>query len=193
MKHLGIPRALVSLACVMAVGCGGNLTSNAEPPADGGGSTSVTGSAAGQPIPTTSTVAFFEGPGSVVIGMSSVEDACDKWQAGGGNEPGLRTFGLGITAGMRPLTPGTFFIGWKESQQPPYANASYASFDDSCRQTNLIEAESGSVVLQTVSASGAAGTFDVTLTTGERVSGTFSAPACKNSRPVDAGPPPCGQ
>jgi hypothetical protein len=100
---------------------------------------------------------------------------------------------LGIASGSGSVGPGSYPI--EQQQQPAsgaYSNAQYATFDDACRPSETVQATSGSVIVQTASASLVTGSFDLTMSTGDHVAGTFSAPVCDAPVASDAGPPACG-
>jgi len=184
-----IPYARGFLVCLAAAACGGSIEANEPSDAATSGSASVDGAIQGQGIPTTTTAALFDGSGTVLIVMDNLEDACSLWQEGRGNQPGLRVLTLGITAGTNPLVPGSYAIESPASSATSYANASYYTFDDNCQPASLTEAGSGTVNVQTVSQSLVTGNFDVTLYTGDRIGGTFSAPVCDTPITLDAVPP----
>jgi hypothetical protein len=184
-----IPAVLASLICIAAVACGGSIDAGEPSDAATVGSASVDGTIQGQPIPTTTTAALFDGSGAVLIVLDNLEDACSLWQAGRGNRPGLQVFTLAAVAGTNPLAPGSYAVEPSAPSPTTYANATYYTSDDNCQQTSLTEAASGTVNVQTVSPSLVTGNFDVTLYTGDRIRGTFSAPVCDTPVALDAIPP----
>jgi hypothetical protein len=170
--------------------CGGG-TDPGEPDAGVTGSaTTIDGTIQGHTVSAATTAAVLVAPGDVIISVSSLENACASWKEGTWNQPGATAFALVVTSGTTALAPGSYPI--EQGAQPaPYANVTWSVSDSMCKQIDYTEAKSGSVILQTVTPSLVTGSFDVTLYTGDHVSGTFSAPVCDAPASADAAPP-CG-
>jgi hypothetical protein len=182
-----------SVVGIGAAACGGSIAQGEPTDASSNGSATVEGTVLGQSIPTTTTLALMDGTKGLLVVMNNLDDACADWQAGRDRrQPGVRSFVLAVaSAGNQPVGAGTYSIILTPPQAPPYANATYSSLDGTCQLVYFIEPASGTVTLQTVSASLVTGSFDVTLYTGDRVQGTFSAPVCDAPIALDA-EPPCG-
>jgi hypothetical protein len=75
-----------------------------------------------------------------------------------------------------PTAPGTYSV----TSTTKSASASYLETDATCRSIAGFSAlaTSGTVTLTSVTSNGLVGTFDLTLNSGDRVTGSFNAPNC---------------
>jgi hypothetical protein len=188
----GLMRALPSLfiflgiSGVCAVGCGGATTSGGNPPAI------VNGQVGGQPVPNSDTVGvvtsqMFPGPNGTLVNQTIAEVAvlnipntCAILQRHG--EPAsTKIFAVGVAAEGSSVAAGTYTIVPSTSTVATRAMAEYATTDAKCNNTANEQATSGTVTITTtatMTSTTLQGSFDVTLSTGDHLSGTFDAPIC---------------
>lgn len=81
--------------------------------------------------------------------------------------------GPAIAAGAYPVTTNLAVLG---------AMVTWDMWDASC-SLGALSATSGQVTLTTVTASELGGTFDLTFSNGDHVTGSFDVPACSNYAP----------
>jgi hypothetical protein len=89
-----------------------------------------------------------------------------------------------------PTAPGTYTIYPNTGSQPPkMALLTTGGFDGTCQMvdTDSASGQSGSVTLTAVSAGTFTGTFDVTLNTGDHITGSFTPEACPQLATAVAG------
>jgi hypothetical protein len=171
-----------------AVGCGGATTGNGNgsPPA------TVKGSVGGQPVPNTDTVGVvstqsFPGPNGTLqtqtfaeVGVLNIPNTCAILQRHG--EPAsTKIFAVGVIATGTSVAAGTYTIQPSTSSTLPRAMAEYSVTDANCNNTTTENAMSGTVTLTAAmssSSSAVQGSFDVTMTNGDHLTGTFDAPVC---------------
>jgi hypothetical protein len=70
-----------------------------------------------------------------------------------------------------PIGPGRYDL-------PPGTSAHFAALDAKCVTAGTEQAKTGTITFETVSATELSGSFDVTLSGGDHLTGTFSAPVC---------------
>ncbi len=176
MTEMSIIGRAVAVGCaaVAVAACSGSSSST------GGvsGSASVSGTIGGQSVPTTNVVAVVGSEttnGATVqldsIVLTSVSDACSFLQNPTHRLPSTSTLILAAGAIAPSVPTGTFNIG-------TYGYASYYADSATCVLTTSETANSGSVVLTSVSSDSIDGTFDVTMPNGDHLSGNFAAPVC---------------
>jgi hypothetical protein len=126
---------------------------------------------------------------ATVVGavFTNVADACGVVQ-GMHNPPNVTTLTLGGLFAGTPAT-GTYPIG--VSGAGSYAVATYSSTNGNCVKSYGESATSGTVTLTNITATEIDGSFDVTFSSGDHLTGSFSAPVC--SVPTsDGGTAACG-
>jgi hypothetical protein len=178
--------------------CGGATTSS------GGGSTTVTGQAGGQSVPTTDTFAIVRNvsgttttgatftQANVNVFVTNIVDSCGVAQRHG-DAPNTTTLGLLVQV-VGPWVPtGTYPITAPAGADTAGAGSYFRTTDADCNwKTNEIAA-SGSITLTAVSSTGdVQGRFDVTMSNGDHLAGSFDAPVCAASLVGDGGAPVCG-
>ncbi len=77
-----------------------------------------------------------------------------------------------------PTAPGTFTFDLNSSE--PFASAVYTLPSSDCAVASRADGQSGQVVLTRVNDGSFAGTFDITLTTGDHISGSFDTASCRS-------------
>ena len=169
----------------------------------GGGAATVTGTVAGAKVPTTDTIAIV-GPlvdtfgdfpeQGVTVAITNLTPACSFAQPGGDSNPPNSTVLLMVVGSPEAVTPGTYsIIATTPTATTINTLLVFEAVDGQCKQTSMHAARSGTITLSTISATAVEGSFDVSLDTGETLSGTFDAPICVVNTDVDAGPAPaCG-
>jgi hypothetical protein len=185
----------VSFVCG-AVGlgaCGGATTSGPG----GAQKVSVTGTVGGQPLATTDTIAILASGAAfglanrqgVEIAITNVPNTCAVLQRHG-DPANATSFSFGVTSttglvaeGTYPVTPGATGSG---------ASGGYSTTDAQCNDKLSINAASGSVTFTTISGSVVEGTFDIVLTDGDHLSGSFNAPVCAFTPSTSTIQPVCG-
>jgi hypothetical protein len=158
----------------------------------GGGGGTVTGPGSFQPSDTISaSVTMSDGNGGTSsyawIVLASTSGLC----ADAGASPPIdrkqqkfTTIALRDVAGATsttPAAPGTYTIYPNTGSEPPKsASLSTGQLDATCQPIDASSAsgESGTVTLTSLSGGVFAGSFDVTLNTGDHITGTFQPKAC---------------
>jgi hypothetical protein len=168
---------LGAAAFVMAA-CGGAT----DPLNGGGGGTStVTGTAGGQTVANTDTVglagtsvqngATFAYAG---VAMTNVPGTCAVVQRHG-NPRSAISLALIIIEPGTAVSPGTYAIGGSSAGT---VEASFSSEDANCQSVVSKNANAGTIVLDTVTSTLVTGSFDLTFSGTDHVTGNFSAPVC---------------
>jgi hypothetical protein len=138
-----------------------------------------------------------DGGGEAVIVVSSVATACsDDGAAPPIERKGSRAMTIrlmDVANGMTttPAAPGTYTIYPNSGSQPPKeALLEMYGLDDTCQQVDAQSAQgqSGSVTLTSVAGGVFKGTFDVTLNTGDHLTGSFDPTACAALASLAANP-----
>jgi hypothetical protein len=174
------------VAAVCVVGLMACSSSNAQ-----SGTASVTGTADGNPVGTSSVIGFTidntVGGINNTVGATfwSFGNACSASQIG--HYPGTYTE-LAVGA-LGTALPGTYPVGVGGRGQATYTV--YSGTNSTCAATMQERSSGGSVTITTVSSTEVDGSFDVTFPSGDHLSGSFSAPTC-NYYPGDGGSPTCG-
>jgi hypothetical protein len=174
----------------------GVLAACGSSPNSGSGPTiSLTGTYDGHPIPTTDA---FAGLGTYTVNgatyanagvtVTNYSGACAVAQRDG-NPSSQTMLSIGVVASGSTVPPDTYLVKGTPSK---YAIILYQMTDASCAQTTSVIALDGHVDITTASGGVVAGDFDVTFVTGERVTGTFSAPVCAIDAGAQQTPAPCG-
>ena len=171
----------LALAMIVALAaCGGGSSS----------SVTVTGTVKGQPIvaaENTSGNVTFPGTTTIIgaIAITSKTGICTA--AAANKEPnslrsviilvGTRT--AGSTSNSPPTDPGTYTVTTSGSETK-FAYVSVGQTDATCTtiDAQVAQATSGTVTLTKVSNGSYAGSFDVTLDSGDHITGTFDATNC---------------
>jgi hypothetical protein len=169
----------------------------------GGGTATVTGTVAGAKVPTTDTIAIV-GPlvdtfgdfpeQGVTVAITNLTPACSFAQPGSDSNPPNSTVLLMVVGSPEAVTPGTYsIIATTPTATTINTLLVFDAVEDQCKRTSHHVARSGAITFSTISATAVAGSFDVTLDTGENLTGSFDAPICVVNTNVDAGPAPaCG-
>jgi hypothetical protein len=167
----------------------------------GGGSVTLTGPLAAN-IASSAALSFAGGctqqgipVSSAVVGVafsSAAVNACQYLQQS--REPANSTTAFLTVArvtvvGQAAVTPGTYTVR-SDPVVDPQGNATLARVDvtrssgpsstpgEGCEDTGETEHASGTITLTSVTGSAVAGSLDVTLRDGGRISGTFDVPTC---------------
>jgi len=77
-----------------------------------------------------------------------------------------------------PTGPGTYTIATSSSASGPVATGGFLDYDAACAPTPRARATGGTVTVTSVVGDIYAGSFDLSLDTGEHVTGTFSPGGC---------------
>jgi hypothetical protein len=161
-----------------AVACGGTSTS-------GSGSSTVSGTAGGQPVPTIDAIGLVgtqsvqAGTTTITVGYAGVDitnvaGSCSAVQ--GSHTPRSATaLSFVVTTPGGAVATGTYTIGSSSSSQ---VIADFAATNASCTTTTSETASAGTVSFTTISSALVQGTFDVTMSNGDHLSGSFDAPVC---------------
>jgi hypothetical protein len=121
-------------------------------------------------------------PGIVTIVMGNMPNLCALFQQLGGLPGGHATkanfvdvgFTLGQTSSTSTVVTGTYTAS---SSPNELDSAGWDTYDGACNATHSGGTSSATVTLTSVGAV-YAGTFDVTFSDGNRISGSFDAPLC---------------
>ena len=115
-----------------------------------------------------------------IIGISSVGGICAK--ASASQAPKNSQFLLLVVVDYNgaltsaPTAPGTYTVSTTASKR---AGAQYIQLDANCQNTvGSVFSVSGTVTLTSVNNGSYAGTFDLTLNSGDHITGSFSASNC---------------
>jgi hypothetical protein len=122
---------------------------------------------------------------SAVIAMASVSTLCaDAAATPPINREGENFITIelaDITDGVSttPTQPGTFTVYPDTGSQPPLsATVNVGAYDDTCSLVDSGMGQSGSVTLTSINGNVFVGSYDVTLNTGDHLTGTFDPEAC---------------
>jgi hypothetical protein len=179
-----------------ACSSGGSARPDGGLPADGGPA-QIGGTLGGSPFVAEDAIfavveasgLAFNGPSTDVF-ITDFPAACGKQQAGAGVAGGRALFigladvdGSGMAASA--AAPGTYtVVSGSPSPSTHAAQLFYMRNGSDCLRAEQLKAASGMVVLTAVGATAVAGSFDVMLSTsGERVTGSFSASSCTAFNP----------
>ena len=174
---------LISLALAATCACGGKT--------DTAGSASVTGTVSGRPVLTDNAMTIVlttttqaQTITSWTIDITTYAHACGC--SGGANVQNV-TLVIGALGTTIPTGKYSFGVDAGTNPQGAAASAHYYLADPSLPAT-LVDATSGSVDISLINASIVAGDFDISLSSGDHLTGTFSAPTCAVATPApDAG------
>lgn len=166
---------VIYAAAVVACGGGGSGTAGAT----------IQGTVRGQPVAfkdaMSTDVQFGNGQNQAAVILSSAPQICSLF--GNGKEPQSSQYLLvslaqiNGTAVSVPTGPGTFDIVLS-STTTRGALVVFLSTDAACQDaTSGAQATAGTVTLTSAGPT-YAGSFDVTLATGDHITGTFTAPSC---------------
>ena len=178
--------ALVTAAAVVA--CGSDSSPGAAL-----GSGTVNGNMGGSPY-TVADAAFgsgpFLGPSFIVtaIAFADITGTCDpSWANAREKSSRSLAFILADTTGAANTStavsaPGTYAVyKFSDPNYPSHAKTAFGSFskyDATCNDSGAEFITGGNVTITAVSASNVTGTFDLTTTAGEHLTGSFSAGNC---------------
>jgi hypothetical protein len=162
--------AVTTGTCLVALAnCGGSV---ASAPGDGSSTMSSVG---GQPfvavdqIGQTFTAGHIASAGVVISNTAGLCGIAMRQ----GNPPNVATLAFAVEQKSAAVGPGTY---------PVYpvgtAVASFEVMDASCHIVTLLQATDGNVTLTTLNAEQIEGSYDLTLESGDRLTGVFSAPVC---------------
>ena len=168
-------RILVGFACAAALAaCGGSSGGGGG----AGGAATVTGTVGGQVVPSTEVigVAGTETSGGTQIQIAGAvitnfAGACDLLQSPTHRQANATDLLLMVAAVAPSVPAGTYPIG-------SMAIAQYGADSATCTSTTSERAQTGSIVLTSVTSTEIQGTFDVTMTDGDHLTGSFDAPVC---------------
>jgi hypothetical protein len=181
----GVAASLFGLGCVLAA-CGGSTSEGSGP----SGSATVSGRVGGHTVPTsgtigllgTGTVQEFDGsatsePGYAYTGamISNAADLCSLLTQGRAPHEATMLVISVSKEGASSIAPGTYAIS---PSGPVVANVGFVVQDASCHDATSIGAVSGSVTIGQVTSTSIDGSFDVTMQSGDHLTGSFSAPTC---------------
>jgi hypothetical protein len=164
----------------------------------GSGTTTIQGTIGGATVATTSTVAVVGslvdtfGPftsNGVTVVVSNVAGFCSIAQHNA--TPASADVLTLIVASPDPVAPGVYPIISAPSASQSFGAVTYETSDASCDTSGTHSATSGSITVSSVSSTSVHGTFEVTMDTGDDVSGSFAASVCDVSLAADAGPAAC--
>jgi hypothetical protein len=134
-------------------------------------------------------------PNSAEIILTNLSSFCAVEQ-GHHNPPNAQELTLSVFEYVGSLGPGTYGIGSSSSE---LGEATFSATDTNCNPTAASAgvglATSGTITLSSVSATEIAGSFDLTFSGGDHLTGTFSAPVCNATvvtSPIVTAPPACG-
>jgi hypothetical protein len=164
------------------VGAGFAIACSGSSPAPGGSRGTVSGTAHGHTLAvgdalaldgaTQSQDASAKNPYSLVA-LTSYAGICAYVQ--GATHLGHGGWVLEMTAGASyPPMQGTYAV-------PLQANALFAEADASCQPLGSELAQGGSITFDAVAPTLLSGTFDLTFSAGDHLTGSFSAPVCDTS------------
>jgi hypothetical protein len=169
---------LVTFLTTALIACSGSKSTSTGPPAPT--ATSVTGNAGGHPLVATETLGLV-GVNYAGFILSNQTGTCPLLQAGRTAPPNSAFALLKVTSTkigpMAPPDPGTYPLGVAPDQNSD-ATLAFEASDSSCSVVADLSASSGTVTFDTVTANVVAGSFDVTLSSGEHISGNFDGPVC---------------
>jgi hypothetical protein len=188
-----------NLSCLFFLGIVALALSACGGATSGGASSTVTGQAGGQPVPTTDTVGIIQTvtvptpsgtvtENSVEVAILNIPNTCAILQRHG--EPAnIRALALGVAAQGGSVQTGTYTIG---TTSTVHVNASFVTTDAACTNQISENGTSGTVTFTSISASAIQGSFDVRMNTGDHLTGTFDAPVCNYTASTTNTPPTCG-
>jgi hypothetical protein len=151
----------------------------------------TTGQVAGAPLPAGDVVALVPNPRPqgistpiAEVALTNLNGACGLLQsvAGGAPTPGdVNALVLLVFADSNGPAAGSYPIvsSCAPSCGTNFAQAGYTATDAQCNTVRTDDATTGSVVLSDVSATTIDGSFDLTVQSGDHLTGTFSAPVCE--------------
>jgi hypothetical protein len=176
-----VRHALGVLGAVVIAGAGGcAVIAGIEAPTDrpdgGGSSVSVDGTIDGGTVPQTSATAANFGA-AVVVYVTSWSGGCDALYT---NPPDASNLRLLVWTGGTSVPTGTYAISVLDggTGTSPLATATYSLTDAKCAPKIGEDAVGGSITLTTSDQTTVAGTFDVTFSGGDHLTGSFSASVC---------------
>jgi hypothetical protein len=183
---MGINKKILAVALVaICAACGGGNGSSG-----GNGSATVSGTIGGQSMTAQDAISAVLGAGTpqslAFIFITNSANQCSRITAHQAVRNGQA---LGLEIGTQSGTtitapgPGTYPISTVAGTggvSGPLAVAAYVATDATCTPTTTVplEGASGNVVLTSVSDSGYVGTFDVTFSNNEHVTGSFNTATC---------------
>jgi hypothetical protein len=177
-----------------AAACGGSSGNGGS-----GGSASVQGQIGGGSVPTTDTIGVVgtqttggTTPAAVAyagVVITNVANSCALSQ-GHHNPPSTTSLVLSVAVEGAAVPPGTYAVG---ASGKTAVDAQFVRTTATCTSESASVAASGSVTLTTVSSTTLQGSFDITMGSGEHLSGTFTGPVCAVDLATKNSPAPaCG-
>jgi hypothetical protein len=171
------------VALVAIAACGGAVDTLSGG-SGGSGTSSITGTVAGQPVPSTDTIAIYGttqlNPAITYAGVviTNRGNTCDRVQrqVGLANEVVLEVVvsrGSDTTTQAGVISPGAYTVGTRTN---PAATVEYLVIDARCSARTATQASSGTVTLTQVDSGTVSGSFDATFPNGDHIAGSFSAP-----------------
>jgi hypothetical protein len=145
------------------------------------GSATIDGTILGQVMTVQSSLSYTTKTataGSTTVVLGSWADGCALGPHVGRMKSRALVFSFAGAAGAGPSvsSPGSFTVA--ATSAPGSVTVVFVGNDASCVVTSAATGASGTVQVTAVSGSQLDGNFDVVLTSGEHISGSFSAPAC---------------
>jgi hypothetical protein len=178
----------------------GGTSGDAAPVADGGAGT-VKGMVGGMPFTPVDTIALkgvydSSYPGIVTIMMGNMPNLCALFRQltglPGGHAAKANLVDLGFTLGDTSPTSTVVVGTYMEGSKPNELDSSgWETYDNACNATHSSGTSAATVTLTSVGAV-YAGTFDVTFSDGNRITGSFNAPLCTLDVPDASSGTPSG-
>jgi hypothetical protein len=157
----------------VAVGaaCGGSVSTNGA----------VDGAVHGAPVTVTDSMAItglqtYGGATAQFVGafLTNMSGICGILERKG-NPPDIKIIGVSVATTAASIPPGTYRMGYENGFGTQVA---YTSDDSTCRTTVNETATTGTVTIKQVTSTTVDGSFDATFSSGDHLSGDFSAPVC---------------
>jgi hypothetical protein len=114
------------------------------------------------------------------------------WLDGTNNNRGdLTTLALLVSnsgGAMAPaaIAPGTYMLGYMYNQDAgvnQQATANFLTSNATCQNDQTLTAQMGSITFTSITADAIVGSYDVTFSSGDHLTGTFNAPTCTSALP----------
>jgi hypothetical protein len=131
---------------------------------------------------------------TALIFITNESDTCGV-VSGRHNPPNATTLNLIVSANGGSIQPGKYLVGGGYTPvQSAYwqTSASFAIEDASCNATTTAQATEGWITVTTISSSVIEGSFDITMSYADHLTGTFQAPICPGFSIVGGTPVKCG-
>lgn len=181
----GVAASLLGLGCVLGA-CGGSTSEGSGP----SGSAIVSGRVGGHAVPTSGAIGLvgtgmvqeFDGSATTELGyaytgamISNAAGLCTSLTQGRAPHEATMLVISVSKEGASSIAAGTYAIS---RSGPVVADVGFVVQDASCNDVTSIDAVSGSVTIDHVASTSIDGSFDVTMQSGDHLTGSFSAPTC---------------